>query len=141
MVLLLIFAISMSIAAVDSNDPYNSSYSVSVSRETEKQVMERFKEAVTSGNAVNVTGLNVLTQDVQNLQLAFSYEYPMYSFMFKSGQISSTYDPFTGYVMSINITYNYNSSVFSSAFSEIETEVTNICTNMTIVCKAIIYTQ
>lgn len=122
--LLLIFTISLSIAAIDSDDPYNKTYQVSVSREIEKTAMKRFEEAILSGsNTVNMNGLNISADNADELFVSFLFDNPRYSFMCSTKYGSS----YMAYLASININYKWSPSNYQSMLSEIDAEVAKIC--------------
>ena len=127
--IMLIFAVSMSIAAIDSNDPYNSSYSLSISRETENTVMERFKSAILSGSStVNLSGLNVSTNDADELFMSFLFDNPRYSFMCYTTYTYSYQIGVGGTVLTnFSLNYKWTPSNYQTMLNEIDTEVNNIC--------------
>ena len=124
-VLLLTITTLFTITALDSTDPYNSTYTMSVSREVESQAIERFKAALANKQTtVSLSDLNCSVSDGDNLFSSFLYDNPKYSFMYTTGYGKS----WSGNTLSsIELVQRYNYSDYASMLAEIESEIDNIC--------------
>ena len=127
-VMILILALSISIYANTSSDPYNKTYSLTISREAEETIMGRFRDAITSGtSSVNVQDLNVKDGDTEELFMSFLFENPRYSFMVKTTYSTSYFGSGTQKTITkFNLQQKFVWSDYSSMLQEIDAEVDNI---------------